>query len=71
MQTPKRVNRGNLHRGNLLYKLARLDESERALREAIRLAPNWTSPRNNRAYALYFSGRCADAILRPKTSSSG
>jgi Flp pilus assembly protein TadD len=35
---------------------------EQSAREAVRLAPNWTSPRNNRAYALYFSGRCAEAI---------
>jgi tetratricopeptide (TPR) repeat protein len=36
--------------------------AEKSAREAIRLAPHWTSPRNNRAYALYFSGRCAEAI---------
>ena len=36
--------------------------SEQMTREALRVIPNWVSPRNNRSYVLYFIGRVNEAI---------
>ena len=36
--------------------------AEQMTREALRLIPNWSSPRNNRSYALYFMGRVSEAL---------
>ena len=36
--------------------------AEQMAREAIRLIPNWSSPRNNRSYVLYFMGKVSDAL---------
>ena len=36
--------------------------AEQMTREAIRLIPNWSSPRNNRSYVLYFMGRVSEAL---------
>jgi|GEM_PF-3198310 tetratricopeptide (TPR) repeat protein len=36
--------------------------AEQNAREAIRLIPKWTAPRNNRSYVLYFMGRINDAF---------
>ncbi len=36
--------------------------AEQNAREAARLIPNWTSPRNNRSYALYYLGRMNEAL---------
>jgi tetratricopeptide (TPR) repeat protein len=40
----------------------KFSEVEHFSKEAIKIAPNWNSPHNNRARALYFSGKTADAI---------
>jgi tetratricopeptide (TPR) repeat protein len=40
----------------------KFSEVEHFSKEAIKIAPNWNPPHNNRARALYFSGRTADAI---------
>jgi tetratricopeptide (TPR) repeat protein len=39
-----------------------LAETERMAREALKIAPQWTASRNNRAHALYLLGRCAEGI---------
>lgn len=36
--------------------------SEQMTREALRLIPNWSSPRNNRSYVLYFMGKVSEAV---------
>lgn len=36
--------------------------SEQHAREAARLIPNWVSPRNNRAFVLYYMGKTGEAI---------
>ena len=36
--------------------------AEQNAREAIRLVPKWTAPRNNRSYILYFMGRINEAF---------
>ena len=52
-------------------QLALLDESlrevERWAREALKIAPAWNPPRNNLAHALYFSGKCTQAIAEAET----
>jgi tetratricopeptide (TPR) repeat protein len=40
----------------------KLSEAEYFAREAIKIAPNWSPPHNNRARALYFSGKTTEAI---------
>ena len=40
----------------------RLSEADHFFREAVKIAPNWNPPHNNRAQALYFSGRTTEAI---------
>jgi tetratricopeptide (TPR) repeat protein len=40
----------------------KFSEADYFAKEAIKIAPNWTSPYNNRARALYFSGKTAEAI---------
>jgi len=40
----------------------KLSEVEHFSKEAIKIAPNWNPAHNNRAGALYFSGRTAEAI---------
>jgi tetratricopeptide (TPR) repeat protein len=40
----------------------KLSEVEHFSKEAIKIAPNWNPPHNNRAGALYFSGKTAEAI---------
>lgn len=42
----------------------RLSESERASREALKIAPRWVSPRNNYAHALYRLGKILEAIAQ-------
>ena len=37
-------------------------EVERLTKEAIKLAPNWVPPRNNRARSLFFQGKIAEAV---------
>jgi tetratricopeptide (TPR) repeat protein len=36
--------------------------AEQMAREALRLIPDWSSPRNNRSYVLYFMGRVKEAL---------
>ncbi|MEK6751108.1 MAG: hypothetical protein AABZ00_02485 [Chloroflexota bacterium] len=36
--------------------------AEQHTREALRLIPNWASPRNNRAFVLYYMGKTQEAI---------
>jgi len=36
--------------------------AEQMTREALRLIPSWSSPRNNRSYVLYFMGRVREAL---------
>jgi tetratricopeptide (TPR) repeat protein len=52
-------------------QLALLDDSlrevERLAHEALKIAPAWTPPRNNYAHALYFSGKCTEAIAEAET----
>jgi tetratricopeptide (TPR) repeat protein len=47
-------------------QLALLDdnfvEAEHQTRQAIQIAPHWTSPRNNLAHVLYMTGKCSQAI---------
>jgi Flp pilus assembly protein TadD len=47
-------------------QLALLDENfvevEHQARQALEIAPNWTSPRNNLAQVLYMMGKCSEAI---------
>ena len=47
-------------------QLALLDENfievEHQARQALQIAPHWTSPRNNLAHVLYMLGKCAEAI---------
>jgi tetratricopeptide (TPR) repeat protein len=40
----------------------KFSEADYFAKEAIKIAPNWTSPYNNRARALYFSGKTTEAI---------
>ncbi|HVP20938.1 MAG TPA: tetratricopeptide repeat protein [Anaerolineaceae bacterium] len=40
----------------------RLSEADYLCKEAIKIAPNWSPPYNNRAQAIYFSGKIAEAI---------
>lgn len=40
----------------------RLSEAEHFCKEAIKIAPLWNSPHNNRAKAIYFLGRVEEAI---------
>ncbi len=40
----------------------RLSEVDHFCREAIKIAPNWNPPHNNRAQVLYFSGKVEEAI---------
>jgi hypothetical protein len=40
----------------------RLSEADYLSKEAVKIAPNWSSPHNNRAQSLYFSGRQTEAI---------
>jgi tetratricopeptide (TPR) repeat protein len=46
----------------LALKEDRLSEVDRLCRETIKMIPTWNAPHNNRAHALYFSGRMAEAI---------
>jgi tetratricopeptide (TPR) repeat protein len=39
-----------------------LAEVERHTRESLRIAPHWSSPRNNLAQALYWMGKCQEAL---------
>ncbi|HLF75135.1 MAG TPA: hypothetical protein VI524_12355 [Anaerolineales bacterium] len=36
--------------------------AEQLAREALRIIPDWSSPRNNRSYVLYFLGRVSEAL---------
>lgn len=40
----------------------KFSEADYFAKEASKIAPNWTSPYNNRARALYFSGKAAEAV---------
>jgi len=40
----------------------KLSEADFFCKEAIKIAPNWNPPHNNRARALYFSGKITEAI---------
>jgi tetratricopeptide (TPR) repeat protein len=44
--------------------------SEQHAREAVRLIPNWASPRNNRAFVLYYMGKTQDAIAEAEKTLS-
>jgi len=44
-----------------------LREVEHMAKEALKIAPAWTSPRNNFAHALYFNGKCLQAIAEAET----
>lgn len=41
--------------------------AEQMAREAVRQIPNWTSPRNNHSYILYFMGRIQDAFAEAQS----
>jgi len=47
-------------------QLALLDDNfvevEHQTRQALHIAPHWTSPRNNLAHVLYMMGKCSEAI---------
>jgi len=45
--------------------------AEQMAREAIRLIPNWSSPRNNRSYVLYFMGKVSDAFAEANAVLAG
>ncbi len=40
----------------------KFSEADRFCREAIKIAPSWNSPHNNRAHALFYSGKVEEAI---------
>jgi len=44
-----------------------LTEAEHMAKEALIIAPTWTAPRNNFAHALYFNGKCLQAIAEAET----
>jgi predicted Zn-dependent protease len=44
-----------------------LREVEHMAKEALKIAPTWTAPQNNFAHALYFSGKCLQAIAEAET----
>ncbi len=44
--------------------------SEQHAREAARLIPNWTSPKNNRAFVLYYMGKTQEAIAEAEKALS-
>lgn len=44
--------------------------SEQYAREAARLIPHWLSPRNNRAFVLYYMGKTEEAIAEAKKNLS-
>jgi tetratricopeptide (TPR) repeat protein len=45
----------------------KLTEVGRMAVEALTIAPTWTAPRNNFAHALYFNGKCLQAIAEAET----
>jgi tetratricopeptide (TPR) repeat protein len=44
-----------------------LTETERMTKEALKIAPQWTAPRNNYAHALYTLGKYQEAIAQAET----
>ena len=49
-------------KGRMAMDEKRLSEADYFFREAIKIVPNWNPPHNNRAQALYFSGKGEEAI---------
>jgi tetratricopeptide (TPR) repeat protein len=52
-------------------QLALLDDNfvevEHQVRQALRISPQWTSPRNDLAHVLYMMGKCQEAIVEAET----
>ena len=49
-------------KGQLSMDQKKLFEADYFFRETIKITPNWNPPHNNRAQALYFSGKVEEAI---------